>query len=139
MRHSKDILTFLFFWLFAFVIWWVNAAHQQTDTPTADTRHAASEHTVTEQLITEKRLTLPIEVVGVPANKTIRLFPSKADIFARVRVEDYDDLTKEDFRVWCSYPVTQTDVLILHVDVSDGKAMNIRIEPEEAEYLIEDN
>ena len=138
MRRSKEIFTVLLFLFIAFAIWWVNATYQQTDSQSSEP-FVTAEQTPAEPLVTEKRLSLPIEAVGVPANQTIRLFPSTADIYVRVRVEDYEELTMEDFRVWCSYPMTQTDVLILHVDVSDSKAMSVRIDPEEAEYLIEEN
>lgn len=135
MSKSKNILTFLLFLLFAFIIWLVNAFHKQMQND--DDGVVNNTIVETEQMYTEKRITLPIEAVGVPANKTLHIFPSKADVYVRLRVEDYDELTKEDVRVWCTYPMTQTDVLILHVDVSDGKAMSVRIEPEEVEYIID--
>lgn len=138
MRRSKEIFTFLLFLLIAFVIWWVNAAYQLSDGVSGEPS-AVGEQSQSEPLVTEKRLSLPVEAVGVPAGQTLHLFPSTADVYVRVRVEDYEELTMEDFRVWCSYPMTQTDVLILHVDVSDSKAMSVRIDPEEAEYLIEEN
>ena len=139
MHWSKNILTYLLFVLFAFCIWWVNAWHKQSVAASAETHQEnESQDELPSQRITEKHLELPIEVIGVPVGKTIRIFPNKADVYVRVRVNQYEDISKEDMRIWCSYPMTQTDVLVLHADVASEEAMSVRIEPEEVEYIIEE-
>ncbi|MCR4663804.1 MAG: hypothetical protein K5660_00375 [Paludibacteraceae bacterium] len=141
MRWSKDIFTYLLFVAIAFLIWWTNAWHKQvTETENSQAvQYANGKHDEAQQMITEKRFELPIEVVDVPQGKSVRVFPSKAEVYVRVRISNYEELSKEDFRVWCTYPASQTDVLVLHVDASEKKSLSIRLEPEEVEYLIEEN
>ena len=141
MKWSKDILTYLLFVVFAFLIWWTNAWHNQaTEHENITTSNNATDFaTESKQMTTEKLFELPIEVIGVPQGKSVRVFPSKADVYVRVRMSHYEELSKEDYRVWCTYPSSQTDVLVLHVDANETKSLSIRIEPEEVEYLIEEN
>ncbi len=140
MKWSKDILTYLLFVVFAFLIWWTNAWHNQAAEHESVTAHNATDlSTESKQMTTEKLFELPIEVIGVPQGKSVRVFPSKADVYVRVRMSHYEELSKEDYRVWCTYPSSQTDVLVLHVDANETKSLSIRIEPEEVEYLIEEN
>lgn len=141
MKWSKDILTYLLFVVFAFLIWWTNAWHNQaTEHENVTTSNNATDFaTESKQMTTEKLFELPIEVIGVPQGKSVRVFPSKADVYVRVRMSHYEELSKEDYRVWCTYPSSQTDVLVLHVDANETKSLSIRIEPEEVEYLIEEN
>ena len=140
MKWSKDILTYLLFVAFSFLIWWTNAWHNQASGH--ERNEAVQQGSLSDesgQMTTEKLFELPIEVTGVPQGKSVRVFPSKAEVYVRVRMKEYEELQKEDFRVWCTYPVTQTDVLILHVDANEKKSLSVRVEPEEVEYLIEDN
>lgn len=140
MKWSKDILTYLLFVVFAFLIWWTNAWHNQAAEHENVTAHNATDlSTESKQMTTEKLFELPIEVIGVPQGKSVRVFPGKADVYVRVRMSHYEELSKEDYRVWCTYPSSQTDVLVLHVDANETKSLSIRIEPEEVEYLIEEN
>lgn len=141
MKWSKDILTYLLFVVFAFLIWWTNAWHNQvTEHENVTTSNNATDFaTESKQMTTEKLFELPIEVIGVPQGKSVRVFPSKADVYVRVRMSHYEELSKEDYRVWCTYPSSQTDVLVLHVEANETKSLSIRIEPEEVEYLIEEN
>ncbi len=140
MKWSKEILTYLLFVAFAFFIWWTNAWHdQETENGSV---HAVQQSDIADdsrQKTTEKRFVLPVEVMGVPQGKSIRVFPSKADVYVRVRMSEYEGLQKESFRVWCTYPASQTDVLVLHVDANENESLSIRIEPEEVEYLIEED
>ncbi|MBP5476597.1 MAG: hypothetical protein J6Y00_02795 [Paludibacteraceae bacterium] len=141
MKWSKDILTYLLFVAFAFLIWWTNAWNdRQSEQESGQQVHKTGDlQEDSRQMITEKLFELPIEVTGVPQGKIVRVFPSKAEVYVRVRMNRYEELQKEDFRVWCSYPVTQTDVLMLHVDANETQSLSIRVEPEEVEYLIEDS
>ncbi len=141
MKWSKDILTYLLFVAFAFLIWWTNAWHN-SESGHENSQLVQSSGNLGEEsrlMMTEKMFELPIEVTGVPQGKSVRVFPGKAEVYVRVRMKDYEELQKEDYRVWCTYPVTQTDVLVLHVDANETKSLSIRVEPEEVEYLVEEN
>ena len=140
MKWSKEILTYLLFVAFAFFIWWTNAWHdQETENGSVQAVQQNDIADDSRQKTTEKRFELPVEVMGVPQGKSIRVFPSKADVYVRVRMSEYEGLQKESFRVWCTYPASQTDVLVLHVDANENESLSIRIEPEEVEYLIEED
>lgn len=139
MKWSREILTYLLFVAFAFFIWWTDAWHDQaTENGGAQAVRHSDIADESRQMTTEKMFELPVEVMGVPPDKSIRVFPSKADVYVRVRMSQYEDLRKEDFRVWCTYPASQTDVLVLHVDANEKESLSIRVEPEEVEYLIEE-
>jgi len=139
VRWSKDIFTYLLFVVIAFLIWWANAWHdQETENGSVQAVQQSNIADDSRQKTTEKRFELPVEVMGVPQGKSIRVFPSKADVYVRVRMSEYEGLQKESFRVWCTYPASQTDVLVLHVDANENESLSFRIEPEEVEYLIEE-
>jgi len=137
MRHSKEILIYLLFVGLSTLLWWVNAANKHWQHSSAmDTEKVESPIIPTEQL-TDKKLNVAIEVLDIPQGKNIRIFPSAATIFLRVRVSDYSIITQEHVRVWCTYPTRPQEGLTLHTDIQDERILGVRVEPERVEYLIE--
>jgi len=137
MRHSKEILIFLLFVGLSTLLWWGNAADKQWQHSSPIEMLDQEVNLLPGEQLTEKKLTVPIEVLDVPQNKTVRVFPSKAVVFLRVRVEDYPAVEGNDLRVWCTYPTRSQETLTLHVDIQDERIRSVRTEPEEVEYIIE--
>ena len=88
----------------------------------------------------EKSFELPIMAVGFPDSLTLKTFPSFAKIIVNVNMSQYDSVTEDDFEIGIKY----TDIsagdkqrakLYLLNKPEIGK--DIRIYPEEVEYLIE--
>ena len=86
---------------------------------------------------TDKKLTVTVDVQDVPQGYRVRLFPSRVTVLTRVRVSDYENVSEESVHVWCSYPSRDTETLTLHADVIDSRVVHVRVQPEKAEYLIE--
>lgn len=86
---------------------------------------------------TEKKFTLPINILDVPNNCSVRLFPSHVTISVRVAVEHFNLLQASDFRAICSYPIHSSKAMLpVEVKTSNPYVTNIRINPSSVEYLI---
>ena len=138
MRSGREIFVYLLFVAFAVGLWIVNAANKrwQHVAITEQTETAEITEPQTDDM-TEKKMTVAVELIGVPQDKVLRVFPCKVTIFVRVRVSEYKDVTPDMVRVWCSYPTTHQDALRLHIDTQDERIHSVRVQPEEVEYLIE--
>lgn len=86
---------------------------------------------------TEKKFTLPINILDVPTDCLIRLFPSQVTISVRVAIEHFNLLQASDFKATCNYP-TQSSKAMLPIDIktSNPYVTNIRVNPSSVEYLI---
>lgn len=130
---SRDALIFCLFILFAFGIWFV---HQLAETP----KNTHMEKTEQEEVVyTEKEFTFYIRTRGVPANEDLILFPSEVSVTARIATKHFSELTKEDFRVVCTYPTTPNENVPIPVEVSCSSpyVTQFSVYPTEVEYLIE--
>lgn len=89
---------------------------------------------------TEKAFTIPIDVINVPDNKNIHLFPKDAQVIFSVGLSRFNNLRDVDYRIVFDYDevdsVRHTSRLKL---INEGNEKNIpyRIVPSEVEYLIE--
>ena len=66
-----------------------------------------SESTITLQMeveeFTQKRITLPVEVINVPADVKIKLMTESVMISFDVSVSRFNDISERDFRIVCDY------------------------------------
>ena len=138
MRSGREIFIYLLFVAFAVGLWIVNAANKRWQ------HVAVAETEETEEMVvpetddmTEKEMGAIVELIGVPQDKVLRVFPTNVKVFVRVRVSEYKDVTPAMVRVWCSYPTMHQDALRLHIDTQDERIHSVRVEPEAVEYLIE--
>lgn len=86
---------------------------------------------------TEKSFELPITTTQVPEQYTMRLFPSKAMVKARVAITNFKAVNANDFQVICNYPTEPCQSLPVHVTTSNPYILDIRVTPQEVEYIIE--
>lgn len=86
---------------------------------------------------TEKTFTLPIEVEGLPQGERIRLFPQYADVTIRVCISSFSEVNENALHLVCQYPQVDCTSLPLEVRTNHSQIYNIRIEPNEVEYVIE--
>lgn len=86
---------------------------------------------------TDKSFTLPIQVVGLPSDKQIRLFPDEANITVRVGISNFAKIKDSDLNVVCHYPEEVYSALPIEVATSNPHITNIRVSPTEVEYIIE--
>jgi hypothetical protein len=86
---------------------------------------------------TDLSFNIPIQVIGLPANEDIRLFPQETKVTVRVGFSNFTTVKKENFSVTCLYPEQVSDVLPLEVTTTNPNISNIRIYPSSIEYIIE--
>lgn len=89
-----------------------------------------------EHPYTEVRFTRALQVRRVPAGVSVRTFPSEVEVSAMVRLDHFQEITEDDFKVYCDYPYKACDRLKVYVQVRDDRATRVRLNPDEVEYLI---
>lgn len=135
MQRGKEILIFLLFVIFSFLVWWIRSIHSSS---ASQAEQQVSERQEDEtDVFTEKRLEIAVEVLDVPRDKRVRVFPSHVTVYARVKIGDYERITAQSLKLWCSYPTRAAQYLPLHADVTDARILNVRIDPDKVEYIIE--
>ena len=88
----------------------------------------------------EKTVEVPLQGVNFPPDKILRTFPSKVKITFQVGLSKSKDIDAEDFAIHIPYE----ELIRLHSDkynvklkVSPTEVSNIRISPEQIDFLIE--
>ena len=90
---------------------------------------------------TEKTVQVPVMGLNFPAEKKLRTFPSTVSITFRVESGRYHKVTAEDFVLATTYEEllqnTENSKLLLHLKTTPEGVSNVRISPQEVDYLIE--
>ena len=89
---------------------------------------------------TEKSFEKTIKGVGFPASYTLKAFPSKAKVIFNVNMTQIDSIKPEDFSIGIMYGDiygNTSDTVKLTLLKHPEGVRNIRIIPNEVEYLIE--
>ena len=137
MHWLREILIFLLFLALSSLVWLIHARDKQMQQSAAVQSEPQEQEAAMQDPVTEKKLQLPVEVMDVPEDRTMRVFPSSVSVFVRVHVSDFEAANADDLRVWCSYPTRPSDVLTLHTDVTNERILGVRTIPEKVEYIIE--
>ncbi|SDZ96887.1 hypothetical protein SAMN05421540_102317 [Psychroflexus halocasei] len=87
---------------------------------------------------TEKKIKLPIDVINVPDNMKLSIFPKEIQMNIEVELQHYDDITNKDFRLICDYKKREKDdnVLTPYLDMKPKHIKNIRFNTSKVNYLI---
>ena len=64
---------------------------------------------------TEKKLTLPLQVYGVPEGYSIRLFPNEVEVNVRVGMNHFAQVREQDIRAVCTYSPDRKDKLDVEI------------------------
>ena len=91
-------------------------------------------------LYTEKTVEVPIVGVNFPGSKDLRTFPSKVKVTFRVGMSNFKSVTANDFVLAVSYEDlvnNDSPKIRLQLRSMPPGISNVRIEPEEVDYLIE--
>ena len=136
MQWLKEILIFLSFLVVSSLVWLVHAREKQLKQLSAQ-GETTEQESIAADPVTEKKLKLPVEVMDVPEDRSMRVFPSTVDVFVRVHLSDFESVDNKGIRVWCTYPTRPSNVLTLHTDVTDKRVSGVRTEPDKVEYIIE--
>ena len=91
-------------------------------------------------LYTEKTVAVPVIGINFPGSKDLRTFPSKVNVTFRVGMSRFKDITEDDFVLAVTYEEllkVDSTKLKLHLKSMPAGVSNVRIEPPEVDYLIE--
>ncbi|MDN6281180.1 MAG: hypothetical protein L0J45_09265 [Psychroflexus sp.] len=87
---------------------------------------------------TEKTLQLPIEVINVPNDIEVSIFPKEIQINFEVELQNYDAITKKDFHLLCDFRKRDKDdnVLVPYLKGKPAHIKKIRFNTTHVNYLI---
>lgn len=89
----------------------------------------------------EKTVKVPVIGLNFPADKKLRTFPAQASVTFRVESGRYHQVTAEDFVLATTYEEllenTTDSKLLLHLKTVPEGVSDVRISPQEVDYLIE--
>ena len=89
---------------------------------------------------TEKTVRVPIIGLNFPAEKRLRTFPAEASVTFRVESGRYHQVSSEDFVLATTYEElleSGEEKLFLHLKTTPEGVSDVRISPQEVDYLIE--
>ena len=101
---------------------------------------AQVEMNVVVDLYTEKTVEVPVYGVNFPGSKDLRTFPSKVKVTFRVGMSQFKEITADDFVLAVTYEELMKNdnpKIQLHLKSMPSGVSNVRIEPSEVDYLIE--
>jgi len=88
---------------------------------------------------TEAQLSVPVMLTDTPANVKVKLFPARVKVSFLVGLSRFSDIHPEDFKLAVSYSDIEGGQQRLRIKTLSAPAFlyDIKIAPEEIEYLIE--
>lgn len=90
---------------------------------------------------TEKSLQVPIIGLNFPAGKKLRTFPQNATVTFRIESGRYNRVTADDFVIATTYEElianSGNSRMVLHLKTLPEGVSDVRISPQDADYLIE--
>jgi len=97
-------------------------------------------HAIVDEF-TERNISVPVWIDNQPDNIKVRLFPHDVEVSFKIGLSDYAQIKPEDFSFFVSWEDIQqrTPELKVKVKKSPAGVKNLKIVPENVEYLIEKN
>jgi hypothetical protein len=88
---------------------------------------------------TEKKITLPVQVMNLPENIQIKLFPPQVTVSFMVGLSNYDNVTANDFSavVDFSQAAPERETMEVLVESKTSYIQSIKASPASVEYLVE--
>jgi len=88
---------------------------------------------------TEKKVTLPVQIINMPEDANIKLFPAQVNIAFMVGLSNYDNVSSTDFTAWVDFEQisSQQETLEVQVEAKPEFIQLIKVSPASVEYLIE--
>lgn len=87
---------------------------------------------------TEKTLQLPIEVINVPNDIEVSIFPKQLQVNFEVELQYYDAVTKKDFYLLCDYRKREKNdnILVPYLNAKPAHIKKVRFNTKNVNYLI---
>jgi len=88
---------------------------------------------------TEADFDIPVNVLNVPDSLTIKLFPSKVRISCKIGLNEYANITKNNFRAYINFNLRQLTLSKLPVQLGryPESVLSADYFPKEVDYVIE--
>ena len=95
--------------------------------------------TVYAEMFTEKKMVLPVVIINCPKDQVIRTFPAFVDAVFNVSLTHFNAIKPDDLKVTIDYSELNDNTTKYRLKIQNFTTYitNIRIEPEEVEYIRE--
>lgn len=98
--------------------------------------------TAVAEMFTEKSFTLPVKPVNMPFHLSARTFPADATVTFNVGISNFNDIEAKDIAILFDYaklrPGSNKHELEVAYDSLATPIFNIRVKPNEVEYILEE-
>lgn len=93
---------------------------------------------IDQDKLTDASLDIPIEVVNLPDNSRIKLFPEKVKVFYQVGLKSYEKMRENQFKAFVDFKeyTAGKEYLKIHISKTPSSIRNVKILPEKAEFII---
>ncbi|GGG43040.1 CdaR family protein [Bizionia arctica] len=92
----------------------------------------------TVEKFTEGHLKIPVSVINIPENITIKYFPKKVFVTFYTSLSNYNSVKEADFEIICDYNHLEkgTEYLIPEIIKKPNRVKNIKLSQEHIEFII---
>lgn len=94
------------------------------------------------EMFTEKTVSLPVQIINNPDNISIISFPAEVKVIFNISVQNFNSFQNSDIHVVIDFnEIRKGDLKKKRLKIINNKPYisNIRIQPEEVEFLLEEN
>ena len=86
----------------------------------------------------QKEMIIPIDLINVPQGTVVKLIPNTVSVSYNVSIEDFKEITAEDFKLVCDFNDRNVDedFIMLKLDGSPAGIYNIEFSTKKIDYLI---
>lgn len=93
--------------------------------------------TVVTERFTEKKFIVPIQVIGLPDGRRVRLFPPEVEVSVRVGMAHFTEVSPTDVRAVCTYSAERSDKLDVELHYSNPFITAAWAYPGVVEFMVE--
>ena len=95
-------------------------------------------YSINVEKFTEGSVQVPIELINVPNDLNVVIFPKETRLFYKVTLEDYNKVSASDFRVVADFSKLQEkqDFLVPQVVQKPGFTSNVRVNEKRIQFII---
>ncbi len=90
--------------------------------------------------LTEGKLSIPIEITGLPARYDLTIFPENVEVIYQVPVRDFERVTADDFKAYVNYQDLESpeDQRFLRVKLQQVPAFirKVNLDPKKVEFIL---
>jgi hypothetical protein len=87
---------------------------------------------------TQKKLSVPIEIINLPADTKVKIIPKTLNITFDVAMQDFNNITASDFKVVCDYASKdgEDNFMIAEIIRQPDAILNLEVSEKKIDFLI---